>query len=338
MSEFERPNPDALLSQVQSATAGLRRGSLKVFFGYAAGVGKTYAMLEAAKKELAAGREVVLGYIEPHARPETQALTAGFESLPAKEIPYRGVVLREFDVDAALARHPEVLLVDELAHTNAPGSRYEKRWQDVDELRNAGIHVWTTLNVQHIETLNDVIGQITGVIVRETIPDRVFDSADELELIDVTPDELVARLRAGKVYLPDRAQQALQKFFQKDNLTALRELSFRQAARRLHTEVETARRDRSARQPWATAESLLVCVGPSPTTARVIRTARRMAAALDAPWVAVSIDVDGQPSSSPVKQQIAQHFRLAERLGAETVTLAGASVTPTLIEYAGPAM
>jgi two-component system sensor histidine kinase KdpD len=334
VSQPERPDPDALLSQVQSATASHRRGSLKVFFGYAAGVGKTYGMLEAAKKELAAGRDVVIGYIEPHARPETQALTSGFESLPVKDIEYRGVILREFDVDAALARRPEILLVDELAHTNAAGSKYEKRWQDVDELRNAGINVWTTLNVQHIETLNDVVGQITGVIVRETIPDRVFDSADELELIDLTPEELVARLRAGKVYLPDQAQHALQKFFQKGNLTALRELSFRQAARRLHTDVETARRERSAKQPWATAERLLVCVGPSPTTARVIRTAKRMAAALDASWVAASVDVDGQPSSSPVKQQVAQHFRLAERLGAETVTLAGASVTPTLLEYA----
>ncbi|HVJ69026.1 MAG TPA: sensor histidine kinase KdpD [Caulifigura sp.] len=334
MSEPERPDPDALLAQVQAAASTLRRGSLRVFFGYAAGVGKTYAMLEAAKKELAARRDVVIGYIEPHARPETQALTAGFETLPVKEIEYRGVILREFDVDAALARHPEILLVDELARTNATGSRYEKRWQDVDELRNAGINVWTTLNVQHIETLNDVIGQITGVIVRETIPDRVFDSAVELELIDLTPDELVARLKAGKVYLPEQAQQAIQRFFQKGNLTALRELSFRQAARRLHTDVETARRERSAKQPWATSDKLLVCVGPSPTTARVVRTARRMAAALDAPWVAASVDVDGQPSSSPVKQQVAEHFRLAERLGAETVTLAGTSVTSTLLDYA----
>ncbi|QDT57127.1 Sensor protein KdpD [Caulifigura coniformis] len=334
MSDIERPVPDALLSPVHSAAAGLRRGSLKVFFGYAAGIGKTYSMLEAAKKEVAAGRDVVIGYVEPHARPDTQAMTAGFESLPVKEIEYRGVTLREFDVDAGLARRPDILLVDELAHTNATGSKYEKRWQDVDELRNAGINVWTTLNVQHIETLNDVIGQITGVIVRETIPDRVFDSADELELVDLTPEELLERLRDGKVYLPQQAQHALQKFFQKGNLTALRELSFRQAARRVHTDVETARRERSARQPWATADRLLVCVGPSPTTARVIRTARRMATALDAPWVAASVDLDGQPPSSPVQQQVAEHFRLAERLGAETVTLAGTSMAATLLDYA----
>lgn len=329
-----RPNPDELLAQVQAEEAEAKRGSLKVFFGYAAGVGKTYSMLVNAHRAKGEGREVVVGYIEPHGRPETEARLAGLEALPVREYDYRGVTLRDFDVDAALARRPDLLLVDELAHTNAIGCRHEKRWQDLEELLDAGISVWTTLNVQHIESLNDVIGQITGITVRETVPDRVFDLADDLELVDITPEELLVRLNAGKVYVPEQAQQAIQSFFQKSNLVALRELSLRQAARRIHTDVESARREKAAIQPWATAERLLVCVGSSPTTARVIRTAKRMAAALDAEWLAVTVDLTGEPSSNPAKQQVAQHFRLAERLGAETVTLAGQNVTDTILDYA----
>jgi two-component system sensor histidine kinase KdpD len=329
-----RPNPDELLAQVQAEEAHARRGSLKVFFGYAAGVGKTYLMLENAQRAKRQGRDVVVGYVEPHGRVETEALLAGLETLPLRESAYRGVTLREFSVDAALARRPDLLLVDELAHTNAEGCRHEKRWQDVEELLEAGINVWTTLNVQHIESLNDVIGQITGVTVRETVPDRVFDLADDLELVDITPEELLGRLKGGKVYVPEQAQRAIQSFFQKSNLSALRELSLRQAARRIHTDVESARREKAAAQPWATGERLLVCVGPSPTTARVIRTARRMAAALDAPWLAVSIDLTGEPSSNPGRHQVAQHIRLAERLGAETVTLAGQDVAATILDYA----
>jgi two-component system sensor histidine kinase KdpD len=329
-----RPNPDELLVQVQAEEAQAKRGLLRIFFGYAAGVGKTYTMLETARREAQQGREVVLGYIEPHARPETQALMEGLESIPPKEIEYRSVTLREFDVDAALARHPDLILVDELAHTNAEGSRHEKRWQDVQELLAAGINVWTTLNVQHIESLNDVIGQITGIVVRETLPDRVFDMADGLELVDITPEELLERLKAGKIYLPEQAQRALLSFFQRSHLTALRELSLRQAARRIHTEVETARRQRAAIQPWATSDRLLVCVGPSPTTARVIRTAKRMASALDAPWLAVSIDRGESSTNSAAQQQIAEHFRLAERLGGETVTLSGQDIPSTILDYA----
>ncbi len=332
--ESQRPDPDVLLAQVQSEEDATKRGTLRIFFGYAAGVGKTYSMLQAARQAVSQGREVVVGYVEPHARPETQALVEGLESLAVREIPYRGVTLREFDVDAALKRRPEILLVDELAHSNAVDCRHEKRWQDVQELLEAGITVWSTLNVQHIESLNDVIGQITGTVVRETIPDHVFDSADELELVDVTPEELLQRLNAGKIYLPEQAQRALEKFFQKRHLTALRELSLRQAARRVHSDVETARQHRAAVVPWATNERLLVCVGPSPTTARVIRTAKRLAAALDAPWLAVSIDLSGAPASSPVKQRVAQHFRLAESLGAETVTLPGQEVARTILDFA----
>ncbi len=329
-----RPNPDELLAKVQADEAKAYRGSLRIFFGYAAGVGKTYAMLESAHHAIRQGRDVVVGYVEPHARPETQALAEGLKSLPVREAEYRGVTLREFDVDGALQRRPEILLVDELAHANAPGSRHEKRWQDVVDLRDAGINVWTTLNVQHIESLNDVIGQITGVTVRETIPDYVFDSADEIELIDVTPEELVERLQAGKIYLPEQAQRAISKFFQKQNLTALRELSMRQAARRVHSDVEQERAGQSVDVPWATSDRLLVCAGPSPTTARVIRTACRMAAALDAPWMAVSVDLTGQSVNSPASQQISSHFRLAERLGAETITLSGQNVAEAVLSFA----
>lgn len=329
-----RPDPDALLAQVQAEEAQAKRGSLRVFFGYAAGVGKTFSMLENAQRTRAEGREVVVGYVEPHGRPETETLLNGLEILPVQEIEYRGMRLREFDVDAALTRHPEILLVDELAHTNAEGSRHAKRWQDVEELLQAGIHVWTTLNVQHIESLNDVIGQVTGIKVRETVPDRVFDSADDLEFVDISPEELLVRLQAGKVYIPQQAERAMQSFFQKGNLTALRELSFRQAARRLQCDVEVARRMRAAIQPWATAERLLVCVGPSPTTARVIRTAKRMAAALDAPWIAASVELAAVATSTAVQDQIAEHFRLAEQLGAETVTLSGPDVASTILDFA----
>ena len=329
-----RPDPDVLLSRVESELAKEHRGQLRIFFGYAAGVGKTYAMLQEAQRRKAAGVDVVVGYVEPHGRKETEALLTGLEALPLREVVYRDLKLREFDLDAALNRKPQLILVDELAHTNAEGMRHAKRWQDVEELLAAGIDVYTTVNVQHIESLNDVIGQVTGVVVRETIPDQVFASANELELVDISPEELLARLHAGKVYIPEQAQRALQSFFQKSNLSALRELSFRQAAQRIHSDVESARRQKGVPQPWATAERLLVCVGPSPTTARVLRTAKRMATALDAPFMGVAVDSGLQTVSNRTKEQIAENFRLAERLGAETVTLTGQDVAGTILDYA----
>ena len=329
-----RPNPDELLAQVKADEAQAKRGTLRIYFGYAAGVGKTYAMLEDARAAKRAGREVVVGYVEPHDRPETLALLDSLEAIPPAKYSYRGVELRELDIDAALARRPALMLVDELAHTNADPCRHAKRWQDVEELLNAGIHVWTTLNVQHLESLNDVIGQVTGVVVRETIPDRIFEQAGELELVDISPDELLARLASGKVYVPDQAKRAIQSFFQKGNLHALRELSLRQAARRIHSDVEQERKQRAVLQPWATGERLLVCVGPSPTTARVIRTAKRMALALDAPWTAVCVETPGEAMRGAAKEQIAENFRLAEQLGAETVTISGEHVAATILEYA----
>lgn len=331
----ERPNPDELLARVQAESARAHRGRLKIFFGYAAGVGKTYAMLDAAQDERKQGVDVVAGYVEPHGRAETEALLEGLETLPFLMVPYRGVTVREFDLDAALKRRPTLLLVDELAHTNAEGCRHAKRWQDVEELLEAGIDVWTTLNVQHIDSLNDILAQISGVTVRETIPDAVFERADELELVDITPEELLERLHAGKVYVTEQAERAVQQFFQKSNLLALRELSLRQAASRLQRDVDSARREAAATRPWATTERLLVCVGPSPTTPRVIRTARRMATALGGEWLAVAVD---RPTSAAppeaVREQVARHLRLAERLGAETVTITGQNVAETILDYA----
>lgn len=330
----ERPNPDELLDRVQAEEADSRRGKLKVFFGYAAGVGKTYAMLEAARREKSEDVDVVVGYVEPHNRPETEALLQGIEVLPPKQIPYRGVQLKEFDLDAALARKPQLILVDELAHTNAEGLRHAKRWQDVEELLDAGIDVFTTLNVQHLESLNDVIAKITDVVVRETLPDNVLERADAIELVDLTPEDLMDRLSAGKVYIPQQAERALQSFFQKSNLVALRELSLREAAHRLRQDVEAARLAKAAKVPWATEDRLLVCVGPSPTSTKLIRTAKRMAAATGAEWLAVAVQTRGAGSSAD-RQRIAGHLRMAEQLGAETHTLVGDKVADTLLDLAG---
>lgn len=334
MSSDARPNPDELLERVRVAEAHASRGKLRIFLGYAAGVGKTYAMLTAARHEKSEGREVVVGYVEPHGRKQTEALLEGLEQLPHKMVLYRGVTLREFDLDAALARKPQLLLVDELAHTNAEGLRHTKRWQDVEELLSAGIDVFTTLNVQHVESLNDVIAQITGVVVQETLPDAVLERADDFELIDITPEELIERLHAGNVYLPQQAERALRNFFQPQNLTALRELSLRQAANRLRRDVDAARESLRRTQPWATNERLLVCIGPSPTTARLIRSAKRMAAAFGAEWMAVAVQTPGKRSSPEIKARIARHLRLAEQLGATTHTLSGTRIAPTLVEFA----
>jgi two-component system sensor histidine kinase KdpD len=335
MMSDDRPNPDKLLARVQEEESRARRGKLRIFFGYAAGVGKTFAMLEAAHRERESGIDVVVGYVEPHGRPETEVLLKGLEVVPNLIVPYRGVDLREFDLDAALRRRPALLLVDELAHTNAAGVRHAKRWQDVAELLDAGINVWATLNVQHIESLNDVIAQITGVIVRETLPDAVLEQADEIELVDLTPDELVERLEAGKVYIPRQAERALQNFFQKGNLVALRELSLRQAAMRLRRDVEAARQARAVAAPWLTAERLLVCVGPSPSSARIVRSAKRLAASLGAEWIAVAVNTGSAGLASGSAWELTgQNLRLAEKLGAETHTLIGENVADTLLSFA----
>jgi two-component system sensor histidine kinase KdpD len=240
-----RPNPDELLKQVKEAERRQARGKLKIFFGAAAGVGKTYAMLESARARRAEGKDVVVGIVETHGRKETEALLEGIEVLTPRYVEYRGTRLREFDPDAALARRPVIVLVDELAHTNAPGSRHPKRWQDIHELLDAGINVYTTLNVQHIESLNDVVQQVTGVVVRETVPDSVVEQADEVELIDLPPDDLIQRLKEGKIYFPEQAGLAAENFFRKGNLIALRELALRSTADRVNLQVRTYREEQA---------------------------------------------------------------------------------------------
>ncbi|MBX0328877.1 sensor histidine kinase KdpD [Oscillochloris sp. ZM17-4] len=298
-------------------------------------MGKTYAMLEAAQARAAEGVDVLAGYIETHGRRETAALLAGLELLPRRQVRYQGAGLEEFDLDAALARRPQLILVDELAHSNAPGSRHPKRWQDVRELLAAGVDVYTTLNVQHLESLNDLVAQITGVIVRETVPDSVLEQADEVALIDLTPDQLRQRLSEGKVYVPAQAERAAGGFFRAGNLHALRELALRHMADRVDQEMRRYRQDHAISETWPAAERLLVCVGPNPAAGRLIRAARRMAARLRAPWVVVYVETPGHlrlPEAA--REAIIQNLRLAESLGAETVTLSGGRVSEVLLAYA----
>lgn len=331
----KRPDPNELLAQVAAEEALRTRGRLKIFFGAASGVGKTYAMLAAGRTKSAEGVDVVVGYAEPHARPETEAMLLGLELLPYRFVDYRNTRLKEFDLDAAIKRRPELLLVDELAHTNAPGSRHEKRWQDVDEALRAGIDVYTTLNVQHIESLNDVIAQITGVTVRETLPDTVLEQADEVELVDLSPEDLLERLREGKVYIPQQAQQAMQGFFRKANLSALRELSLRKTAERVNEQVRMERLGQSPRQTWPTAERVLVCVSPNKANAKVIRSAKRLAVSLHAEWIAAFVETPSlRRMDAGEREQLLKNTGLAERLGAEAVTLSGLNVVDELVNYA----
>jgi two-component system sensor histidine kinase KdpD len=334
MSE-QRPDPDALLARVQAEEAQQARGKLKIFFGAVAGVGKTYAMLEAAHARRADGVDVVVGWVDTHGRAETEALLQGLEVLPRRPLAYRGATMDEFDLDAALTRRPALLIVDELAHTNVPGSRHAKRWQDVAELLEAGIDVYTTVNVQHLETLNDVVAQITGVIVRETIPDSILERADEVELVDLPPDDLLQRLREGKVYVPWQVERAMQNFFQKGNLIALRELALRRMADRVDDQMQVYRRTHDIAEIWPTTERLLVCVSPSPLAARLVRAARRMAARLRAEWLVVYVETPAHlqlPEAD--RDRVVQTLRLAEQLGAETVTLSGQKVSEELLTYA----
>jgi two-component system, OmpR family, sensor histidine kinase KdpD len=332
----ERPNPDELLRRVVAAEARERRGKLTVFFGAAPGVGKTYAMLEIARAEMEQEkRDVVVGIVETHGRYETGAQLLGLELLPRRKLHYRGVDVEEFDIDAALARKPQVLLVDELAHTNAEGSRHPKRWQDVEELLDAGIDVFTTMNVQHLESLNDVVAKVTGVRVRETVPDSVIERAHEIKLVDLPPDDLLERLRDGKVYVPAQAQRAIENFFKKGNLIALRELALRLTAERVDAQMREYRQAQGIEQTWAVTEQLLVAVSPSPHSARLIRAARRMATSLHARWFAVYVE---QPSArqlpKAMERQLSQNLRLAQQLGAEVVTLSEDNPTDAILRFA----
>ncbi len=333
--EEQRPSPDALLDRIRREAERSREGQLKIFFGAAPGVGKTYAMLEAARQKRAESVDIVVGLVETHGRRETGALLEGLEVLHRRPVQYRGKALQEFDLDGALRRKPTVILVDELAHTNAPGSRHKKRWQDIYELLGAGVSVYTTVNVQHLESLNDVVTQITGIIVRETIPDFLLERADEIELIDLPPDDLLQRLKEGKVYVPELAAAAVENFFRKGNLIALRELALRRTADRVDEQMQLYRRDKGIKQIWPAAERILVCVGYNPRSVRLIHAARRMAAGLRAEWIAVHVEAPSRvrPSESDLKQ-LADHMRLAESLGAETVTLTGQRMSEELLAYA----
>jgi two-component system, OmpR family, sensor histidine kinase KdpD len=332
-----RPDPDRLLEQLQAEEARARRGRLRIFFGASAGVGKTYAMLEAARGARSTGADVVVGYVEPHGRVETERLLEGLERVPTEAVRYRGIVRHELALDAALARRPAILLVDELAHSNLtggdPAPRHPKRWQDVEELLEAGIDVWTTVNVQHLESLNDLIAQITGVRQRETLPDRVFDEAHEVELIDLPPDDLLARLKAGKVYIADEAANAVERFFSKANLLALREIALRRVADR----VEAAARASASRLPGPrlARERILVATGPDAQSEQLVRAGKRVADALDAEWTVVYVETPALLKLSEAQRnRRIELLRLGESLGAETVTLDGPTVTEVLLEYA----
>ena len=324
----DRPDPDALLAATQRPT-----GRLKIWFGFAPGVGKTWAMLDAAQRARQSGCDVVAGVIETHGRAETAAMVADLEQLPRRVVPWKGGHIEELDLDAALARHPQILLVDELAHTNAPGSRHPKRWQDVLELLDAGIEVHTTLNVQHVESLQEPVARATGVRVRETVPDLILDRADDIELIDLTPDELITRLQAGKVYLPAQAQRALEHFFTRGNLLALRELALRRTAARVDEDV---REWRAAHAPGAggAVERLAVAVGPAPASEGLVRAARRMADGLGAAWYAVHVEDPAWPTSDEDRARVDAHLQLAAKLGAETAHLSGRPFAEVLLAHA----
>ena len=325
----QRASPDALLALAKKEG----RGRLKIFLGAAPGVGKTYAMLTAGRSEKTGGRDVAAGLIETHGRRETEQLVDGFEILPRQSIVYRNQIMKEFDLDAALARRPGLLLVDEYAHTNVPGSRHPKRWQDIDELLAAGIDVWTTLNIQHLESLNDVVQKITKVRVRETVPDTVFDKADEIVLVDFPPDELLKRLAEGKVYVQDTASRAIESFFKPQNLTALRELALRRAAERIDVDLVSRMQAQAIEGPWAAGERILACVGPDPISPSVVRTAKRLADLMDAPWLAVTVERPGGNLGDAARTRLDDALKLATSLGAETQTLTGSDLPEELLRF-----
>jgi len=323
-----------MLERAREEEARAGRGRLKIFFGASPGVGKTYAMLEEARAKRREGVDVVVGVVETHGRAETVALAEGLESVPRRAMEYRGITLHEFDLDAALERRPSLILVDELAHTNAPGCRHARRWQDVEELLAAGINVYTTLNVQHLESLNDVVAQITGVQVRETVPDSILDEADEVELADLSAEDLLKRLEEGKVYVPEQAARAIREFFRKGNLIALRELALRRTAQRVDAQMRGYMREHGIRETWAAGEHVLVCIGPNPAGARLVRAGKRMATSLKCEWTVLYVEAPGQRISASDREQLVHNLQLAEELGAQTVTVSGLNAAEEVLAYA----
>jgi len=335
----DRRNPDDILTTLKEREASERRGRLRIFFGASAGVGKTYTMLESARAARSNGVDLAVGYVEPHGRVETERLLQGLEQQPFLEVRHRGIVRREFDLDAALKRRPAVLLVDELAHSNVsegePKPRHAKRWQDIEELLAAGISVWTTLNVQHLESLNDVVAGITGVRQRETLPDRVFDQADEVELIDLPPGDLLARLKAGKVYTAEQVSTATERFFREPNLLALRELALRRTADRVDAAARTYSDQGRSSKPWLARDRFLLAVALDDQAEQLIRVGKRFADALDAEWIVVSVETPAMLTlDEESRNRRVDILRLAESLGAQAVTLDGPSAAAALIDYA----
>ena len=328
---MDRPNPDEILAKVKAQDA--HRGRLKIFFGAVAGVGKTYKMLESARRLKKEGVDIIVGYIETHKRPETEALLEGLEILPPKIIDYKNVKLREFNIDAALKRKPAVILVDELAHSNAPGSRHLKRLQDVDELLDAGIDVYTTLNVQHCESANDIVAQVTGVTVRETVSDTFIERAEEIELVDIPTEELLKRLKEGKVYLGEQAQWAAHHFFQPGNLIALRQLALRYTERSIDSKLLLYKQAHSISKVWGVRDRFLVCVSSNPGAVRLVRAGKRIASDLGVEWIVAHVETPSHMSVED-RNRISEMLRLAESLGAQTTTLIGQEVAETLISYA----
>ncbi|MDD5399454.1 MAG: universal stress protein, partial [Dehalococcoidia bacterium] len=329
-----RPSPEQLLALIKDEEKSRSQGKLTIFLGFAAGVGKTYAMLEDAQQQRdEAG--MVVAYVETHGRIETEKLLSGLEILPRKQIDYRGINIPEMDLDLVLARKPRLALVDELAHTNAPGSRHPKRYQDVEELLQAGIDVYTTLNIQHLESVRNTVAQITGVWVRETVPDSIVDRAAEIKLVDLPPDELILRLKEGKVYIPEMIAHATKDFFRKGNLSALREIALRIAAERVERQTQTYMQTQAIQGPWAAAEHILVCINGSPLANRVVRSARRLASQLNAEWSVVYVETpDNIHLSSGQRERLDHALQLAKRLGADVQELQGQSVADTVMEYA----
>ena len=332
-TERSRPDPEALLRLLRKEEEKERRGKLKIFFGMCAGVGKTYDMLKDAHEAQTKGVDVVIGYVETHKRPETEALLAGIPAIPRKALEYRGTSLEEMDLDAVLARKPKLVLVDELAHTNAPGSRHTKRFQDVLELLDNGIDVFTTLNVQHLESRAEAVGQITGTTVRETVPDSVFEAANEVEIIDISPDELLKRLAEGKVYTPERSSRAIENFFRTGNLTALREMSLRITAERVDRQLRDYMQRQRIPGPWKSGQRLVVGISPSPRSISLIRWARRLAYTMDASWVVVYVE-PAAVSDEKEKDQLSKNVKLARELGAETIITSDEDIAGSLIRVA----
>ena len=326
-----RPSPEALLD----AASKEGRGRLKIFLGAAPGVGKTYEMLQSAQAKRREGVDVVVGVVETHGRRETEALLTGLEVVPRHEVDYKGHRLAEMDIDAILKRRPQLVLVDELAHSNAPGSRHPKRYLDVEELIAAGIDVYTTLNIQHVESLNDVVARITRIRVRETVPDSILDGADDIEVVDLSPDDLIQRLQEGKVYVPHQAERAVRNYFQPGNLTALRELALRRTAQRVDDQLLSHMQAHAISGPWPAGDRVLVCVSEAINTPALIRYARRAADRFHAPWTAIYVETARtQRLTDAEHDRIADYLRLAERLGASTITIPGGKIADEVVAYA----